>query len=139
MDAPYWESRLLQVALLHVHYFFGCVLLLHYHQCVRASINKHMEVHETGCGRHGARSSHALFSLDVCVRACVHWSGRVFMHGGRSLEVLPSSEDVSLFNGFLTESFHVRVQSFQWVTADEGVKDQIVAWKRTAAVLRLGH
>lgn len=39
--------------------------------CVCVSINKHIEVHETGCGRHGARSSHALFSLDVCLRV---WS-----------------------------------------------------------------
>lgn len=38
--------------------------------CVCVSINKHIEVHETGCGRHGARSSHALFSLDVCLRVC---------------------------------------------------------------------
>lgn len=82
-------------------------------------------------------------SRSMCVCACVCvWPGRVFMRGGRSLEVLPSSEDVSLFNGLERRSlisFHVAVQSFRRVAADGGAQDRTVAWKRTAAAVCLGH
>lgn len=59
---------------------------------VCVSINKRSEVHETGCGRHGARSSHALFSLDVplcVVRRRVY--ARQMMHDMSVLGALSSS------------------------------------------------
>lgn len=55
-----------------------------------------------------------------CSRSLVVWSGPVFLRCGRSPEALPSSEDISCFNGSARSqiSMHGELQSFQWVTSE---------------------
>lgn len=99
---------------------------------MRASINKHMEVHETGCGRHGARSSHALFSLDVCLPCLRVRPGRVFMRG-RSLGGSSYFRGRFSFDGSAKQPDVISGETFEWPTGDEEiVREQIVAWKREA-------